>query len=465
MESFSKIVADITAALWGWPTIILLLGTHIFLTVRLRFPQLQIFKAIKLSVTKDKDSSGDVSQFGALATSLAATIGTGNIIGVATAIALGGPGAVLWCWITGVFGIATKYSEGLLAIKYRVKTSDGTMLGGPMYALERGLKMKWLAVIFCIFTAIAALGIGNTVQANAISTLLAEPGLFGEGFMGIPTWLSGLVCAAVVALVIIFGVKGIANVCGALVPFMAVFYVIGCLIIIGLNWEFMGETISLIVNSAINPEAAGGGFIGGTIMMAARFGIARGLFSNESGMGSAPIVAAAAQTRNPVRQALVSSTATFWDTVVVCALTGLVLVSSIIAYPDISYSDGAKLTQAAFGKIPYIGSIILTVGLVTFAFSTILGWSYYAEKAIEYLAGKKTIYVYRGVWVVLIFVGAVVDLSLVWNIADGTNALMAIPNLISLLLLSGVVVAETRKYLWNKRLDDYDTSEIPEIDD
>ena len=465
MESFSKIVADITAALWGWPTIILLLGTHIFLTVRLRFPQLQIFKAIKLSVTKDKDSSGDVSQFGALATSLAATIGTGNIIGVATAIALGGPGAVLWCWITGVFGIATKYSEGLLAIKYRVKTSDGTMLGGPMYALERGLKMKWLAVVFCIFTAIAALGIGNTVQANAISTLLAEPGLFGEGFMGIPTWLSGLVCAAVVALVIIFGVKGIANVCGALVPFMAVFYVIGCLVIIGLNWEFMGETISLIVRSAINPEAAGGGFIGGTIMMAARFGIARGLFSNESGMGSAPIVAAAAQTRNPVRQALVSSTATFWDTVVVCALTGLVLVSSIIAYPDISYSDGAKLTQAAFGKIPYVGSIILTVGLVTFAFSTILGWSYYAEKAIEYLAGKKTIYVYRGVWVVLVFVGAVVDLSLVWNIADGTNALMAIPNLISLLLLSGVVVAETRKYLWNKRLDDYDTSEIPEIDD
>lgn len=465
MESFSKIVSDITAALWGWPTIILLLGTHIFLTVRLRFPQLQIFKAIKLSVTKDKDSTGDVSQFGALATSLAATIGTGNIIGVATAIALGGPGAVLWCWITGVFGIATKYSEGLLAIKYRVKTSDGTMLGGPMYALERGLKMKWLAVVFCIFTAIAALGIGNTVQANAISTLLAEPGLFGEGFMGIPTWLSGLVCAAVVALVIIFGVKGIANVCGALVPFMAVFYVIGCLIIIGLNWEFMGETISLIVNSAINPEAAGGGFIGGTIMMAARFGIARGLFSNESGMGSAPIVAAAAQTRNPVRQALVSSTATFWDTVVVCALTGLVLVSSIIAYPDISYSDGAKLTQAAFGKIPYIGSIILTIGLVTFAFSTILGWSYYAEKAIEYLAGKKTIYVYRGIWVVLVFVGAVVDLSLVWNIADGTNALMAIPNLISLLLLSGVVVAETRKYLWNKRLDDYDTSEIPEIDD
>lgn len=464
MDSFAQIVANITAALWGWPTIILLLGTHIFLTVRLRFPQLKIFKAIKLSVTKDNDSKGDVSQFGALATSLAATIGTGNIIGVATAVALGGPGAVLWCWITGVFGIATKYSEGLLAIKYRVKTSDGTMLGGPMYALERGLKMKWLAVLFCIFTAVAALGIGNTVQANAISTLLSEPGLFGECFTGIPTWISGLVCAAIVALVIIFGVKGIANVCGALVPFMAIFYVIGCIIIIGFNWEYMGETISLIVKSAFNPEAAGGGFVGTTIMMAARYGIARGLFSNESGMGSAPIVAAAAQTRNPVRQALVSSTATFWDTVIVCALTGLVLVSSIVAHPDINYTDGAKLTQMAFGKIPYIGSIILTIGLVTFAFSTILGWSYYAEKAIEYLAGKKTIYAYRCIWVVLVFVGAVVDLSLVWNIADGTNALMAIPNLISLLLLSGVVVAETRKYLWSNRLDDYDNSEIPEID-
>ena len=465
MSSFSQIVSDITAALWGWPTIILLLGTHIFLTVRLRFPQLQILKAIKLSFTKDENSSGDVSQFKALATSLAATIGTGNIIGVATAVALGGPGAVLWCWVTGVFGIATKYSEGLLAIKYRVKTSDGTMIGGPMYALERGLKMKWLAVLFCIFTAIAAFGIGNAVQANAISTLLAEPGLFGEGLAGIPTWVSGLVCAVIVALVLIFGVKGIASVCGTLVPFMALFYIVGCIIIIIFNWEYMGETVSLIVRSAFNPEAAGGGFVGATIMTAARFGIARGLFSNESGMGSAPIVAAAAQTRNPVRQALVSSTATFWDTVVVCALTGLVLVSSIIAYPDISYADGAKLTQAAFGKIPYIGSIVLTVGLITFAFSTILGWSYYGEKAIEYLAGKKTIYVYRGLWVILVFVGAIVDLSLVWDIADGTNALMAIPNLISLILLSGVVAHETKKYLWKNRLDDYDTTEIPEIDD
>lgn len=456
MASFEHIVSEITAALWGWPTIVLLLGTHLFLTIRLRFPQLKIFKAIKLSVTKDKDSHGDVSQFGALATSLAATIGTGNIIGVATAISLGGPGAVLWCWITGVFGIATKYSEGLLAIKYRVKTSDGTMLGGPMYALERGLKMKWLAVVFCVFTAIAAFGIGNTVQSNAISTLLSES-------YGISTYISGAVIAFFVALVIIFGVKGIARVCGALVPFMALFYVIGCIVILVFNAQYLGETVALIFKSAFSPQAAGAGFLGSSVMMAARFGIARGLFSNESGMGSAPIVAAAAQTRNPVRQALVSSTATFWDTVVVCALTGLVLVSSIIAHSDIDYSDGARLTQYAFNKIPYVGSIILTVGLITFAFSTILGWSYYAERAIEYLAGKKLIRYYRIIWVALIFVGAVVDLSLVWNIADGTNALMALPNLVALLLLSGVVVAETRKYLWSGRLDDYDDTPVPRI--
>ena len=463
METFERVVGQITDFLWGWPMIVMLLGVHIFLTIRLRFPQLQIFKAIRLSFKKDHGASGDVSQFGALATSLAATVGTGNIVGVATAVALGGPGAVLWCWLTGVFGIATKYSEGLLSIKYRVRTADGTMLGGPMYAIERGLKVKWLAVLFAIFTAVAALGIGNTVQANAISTMLSEPGLFGENFGGISTVVSGLVMALLVALVIIFGVKGIAKVCTAFVPFMAIFYVVGCLVIIFLNWNYMGETVSVIFKSAFSAQAAGGGFIGSTVMMAARYGIARGLFSNESGMGSAPIVAAAAKTRNPVRQALVSSTATFWDTVVICALTGLVLVSSIIAHPDISSSDGAKLTQLAFGKIPYIGSIILTVGLVTFAFSTILGWSYYAEKAIEYLAGKKFIKVYRVLWVLLVFVGAVADLSLVWDIADGTNALMAIPNLISLVLLSGVIVAETRKYLWNKRLDDTDDTEIPQI--
>ena len=447
MERFEELTAQISSALWGWPMIILLLGTHLFLTIRLRFPQAKIFTAIRLSVTKDDNATGDVSQFGALATSLAATIGTGNIVGVATAVAFGGPGAVLWCWLTGVFGIATKYAEGLLAIKYRVQTENGEMLGGPMYALERGLKMKWLAVLFCVFTAIAAFGIGNTVQANSISMLLNES-------WGISTYVTGGILCLLLALVILFGLKGISKVCSTLVPFMAAFYIVGCIIILWLNAAYLKDTVVLIFNSAFTPQAAGGGFMGTTVMMAARFGIARGLFSNESGLGSAPIVAAAARTRNPVRQALVSSSGTFWDTVVICALTGLVLVSSIIAYPEIDHTQGGALTKMAFGKIPYVGPAILSVGILTFAFSTILGWSYYGEKAMEYLGGKKWIIYYRIAYIAAAYVGSVMNLTVVWNIADSMNALMAIPNLIALLLLSGVAVRETRKYLWSGRLND-----------
>lgn len=448
MNTLDSFFAQVSTWLWGWPMIIMLLGTHLFLTIRLRFPQRKIFKAIRLSFKKDEGAEGDVSPFGALATSLAATIGTGNIIGVATAVALGGPGAVLWCWITGVLGISTKYTEGLLAIKYRVQTENGEMLGGPMYALERGLKQRWLAILFCIFTAIAAFGIGNTVQANSISLLLNES-------YGISPHITGGIISILVALVILFGVKGIAKVCTALVPFMAIFYVLGCLYILFLNAAFLKESILLIVDSAFSARAAGGGFVGTTVMMAARYGIARGLFSNESGLGSAPIVAAAAQTRNPVKQALISSTGTFWDTVVICALTGLVLVSSIIAYPEIDHTQGGALTKAAFGKIPVVGTIILTVGIITFAFSTILGWSYYAEKAVEYLGGKRWIKVYRVFWIIAIYIGSVMNLSLVWNLADGMNALMAIPNLISLLLLSNVAARETRKYLRDGKLEEY----------
>jgi len=456
--SFSEIVAQISALVWGWPMILLLLGTHIFMTIRLRFPQRFIFKAIKLSFTKDKGAGGDVSQFGALATALAATIGTGNIVGVATAIALGGPGAVLWCWISGIFGIATKYSEGLLAVKYRVKTRRGTYLGGPMFALDRGLGLKWLGVLFAIFTAVAAIGIGNTVQANSISMLLNQT-------YGIDAYVTGAVMTILVFLVIIFGVKGIARVCGLLVPLMALCYVVGCLVILCLNWSVLGETVSLICKSAFSAQAAGGGFVGTSVMMAARFGIARGLFSNESGLGSAPIVAAAAQTRNPVRQALVSSTGTFWDTVVVCAITGLVIVSSIITHPDIDCTQGAALTKAAFDKLPVFGPLIMSIGILTFAFSTILGWSYYGEKAVEYLSGRNLelrkwlIRGYRMVWVGAVFVGAVMSLSVVWNVADIMNALMAIPNLIAILLLSGVIVKETRHYLWEGHLDDYSTDD------
>lgn len=437
---------QLSGFLWGWPMIILLLGTHIFLTFRLKFPQLRIFTAIKLSVKRDHQATGDVSQFGALATALAATIGTGNIIGVATAIALGGPGAVLWCWLTGVFGMSTKYAEGLLAIKYRQKTADGKMLGGPMYALEHGLGWKWMARLFAVFTACAAFGIGNTVQANAIATI-------ADTTYGISPYVTGGVVCLLAGAVILGGVKSIARVCAALVPFMALFYVVGCIYILFCNAQYVWPAIKLIFQSAFSPAALGGGFAGTTIMTAARYGIARGLFSNESGLGSAPIVAAAAQTRNPVRQALVSSSGTFWDTVVICALTGIVIVSSIIHYPDISINDGAALTKMAFGKIPYVGAPLLSFGLLTFAFSTILGWSYYGERAMEYLKGRRWTKGYRWFYIAAVFIGSVANLSIVWNIADCMNALMAIPNLLSLLFLNGMIVHETRKYLWRNRLD------------
>lgn len=429
--------------LWGPPMLVILFGTHIFLTLRLRFIQRHILLAIKLSFKKEGEGDGDISHFGSLTTALAATIGTGNIVGVATAVALGGPGAVLWCWLTGVFGIATKYGEALLAVRYREKTSDGTMLGGPMYALSKGLNARWLAVLFCIFTALAAFGIGNMVQANSIAVMVNET-------FSISPYITGLVMTAIVAVVILGGIRSIAGVCEKLVPFMALFYIIGCAVILVLNAHVLPATVMLIIKSAFTPQAAGGGFIGASVMMAARFGIARGLFSNESGLGSAPIVAAAAQTENPVKQALVSSTGTFWDTVVICAMTGLVIVSEVILSPsDLGGLTGAALTKEAFAKIPVIGPMVLTGGLLTFVFSTILGWSYYGERAVEYLIGKSGIKPYRILWVIAVFIGSVISLPLVWDFADSMNALMALPNLISLILLNGIIVAETRKYLWN----------------
>lgn len=449
MNAINTIFETLSSLLWGWPMIILLLGTHLFLTFRLRFPQRRILTAIRLSVKRDRDADGDVSQFGALATALAATIGTGNIVGVATAIALGGPGAVLWCWLTGIFGIATKYAEGLLAIRFRVKTPSGKMLGGPMYALETGLHCKWLAVLFAIFTAVAAFGIGCTVQANAIATVMHES-------YGTPVQVAGLIICLLTAAVILGGVKSISRVCSLLVPVMAVCYVLGCLYILIVNSAYVWPAIKLIVTSAFTFKAVSGGFAGGGLLLAARYGIARGLFSNESGLGSAPIVAAAAQTRNAVRQALVSSTATFWDTVVICALTGVVAVSSVLAFPDINFTDGGTLTHAAFSKIPHVGQPLLTFGLVTFAFSTILGWSYYGERAMEYLRGKRWALPYRCLYTAALYVGSVTGLNMVWNIADCFNALMAIPNLLSLLLLSGTIARETDYFLWGNRLDEED---------
>jgi AGCS family alanine or glycine:cation symporter len=443
MEFLENILTSVSDFIWGYPLIIILFGTHIFLTIRLRFIQRFLGKAIKISLGREKEGRGDISQFGALTTALAATIGTGNIVGVSTAVAAGGPGAVLWMWLTGVFGIATKYSEALLAVKYRVKMPDGSMAGGPMYVLEKGLNKKWLAILFAAFTSVTAFGIGNMVQANSISVLV------NESFQ-IPMWVTGLILTTLTAVVILGGIKSIARVCEGLVPFMAITYVLGCLIVLGMNMEGIPETISLIINSAFTGQAAVGGFLGAGMKEAIRFGIARGLFSNESGLGSAPIVAAAAQTKNPIRQALVSSTGTFWDTVVVCAMTGLVVVNSGEWMKGLS---GAALTKQAFSDFNIIGPIVLTLGLLTFVFSTILGWSYYGEKAAEYLFGSKVIKPYRYLWVIFVMIGSVLSLNAVWTFADITNALMALPNIVSLILLSGVIVNETKKYLWSGNLD------------
>ncbi len=458
-DTIYSIVQSVNDVVWGWAMIFLLLGTHIFMTIRTKGIQRKVFKGIRLSVTKDPDAEGEVSQFGALTTALAATIGTGNIIGVGTAIALGGPGAVLWCWLTGVFGIATKYSESLISVKYRVKTRDGRMLGGAMYALERGLHMKWLGVLFALFGGIASFGIGCATQVNAIASVCKEN-------LGVPPWIVGIIVGILVAMVIFGGIKSIARVCEKLVPFMAFFYVIGCIIILGINYDYLVPALKTICSLAFKPGAAAGGLVGGGIMQALHYGVARGLFSNESGMGSAPIAAAAAQTRNPVRQALVSSTGTFWDTVVVCAMTGLVLVTSIMKNPSIDMggiSDGGVLTSLAFEQIPILGPVILVLGIITFAFSTVLGWAYYGERCIEYFAGKKIMIPYRILYILVAVIAPVVSLNLIWLIADTLNALMAIPNLVAVLLLSPVVVAETKKYL--NHIDEKDDTPIPYEDE
>ena len=463
MEKFTEMINALDSWLWGLPMIVLLLGTHVFMTLRTGFIQRKTFTGIRLSVTKDPDSPGDVSQFQALTTALASTIGTGNIVGVGTAVFMGGPGAVLWCWLTGVFGIATKYAESLIAVKYRVKTADGRMMGGAMYALERGLPWKTfgrvMAVVFALFAMLASFGIGCGTQINAIAEVMENNLPFA-----FPRLAVGIVFGIITAVVIIGGIKSIAVVCEKLVPFMAAFYVLGCIVILGINVDYILPAVKAILTLAFQPGAVAGGLVGGGIRLALQYGVARGLFSNESGMGSAPLVASAAQTRNPVRQALVSATGTFWDTVVVCLMTGLVLVSTIMKNPNINMDtieNGGQMTTAAFAQIPYIGPAILVIGIITFAYSTILGWSYYGERAAEYLLGRKAILPYKVIFTAIVVLGPVLALDLVWTIADVLNALMAIPNLVAVLLLSGVIAKETRHYLAN--LDEKDTTEIPVV--
>ncbi|MGB6647596.1 MAG: sodium:alanine symporter family protein [Bacteroidota bacterium] len=443
MEQIELILKEVDNAVWGWPMVFLLLGTHLYLTVRLKFLQRYMGKAIKISLGRLREGKGDVSQFGALTTAMAATIGTGNIIGVAIGVASGGPGAVFWMWITGVFGIATKYSESLLSVKYRVTTASGAMAGGPMYVLERGMKSRWLGLAFAGATAITAFGIGNLVQSNAIVTTLGET-------YGIEPIFTGVILGLLTAFVIIGGIRSIAKVCERLVPLMAFLYVGACLALLALNYTEIPGTIELIFTSAFSGHAVAGGFIGATVREAVRHGVSKGLFSNESGLGSAPIVAAAAQTKNPVRQALVSSSGTFWDTVVVCAITGITVVNSGAWLKGLS---GPSLTQDAFTGLGVVGPTILAVALLTFAFSTILGWSYYGEKAAEYLFGSRAVRPYRWAWVVFVMFGSQLSVPVVWTFSNIANAFMALPNLLSLLVLSNVIVLETRKYLWEGKID------------
>jgi alanine or glycine:cation symporter, AGCS family len=425
--------------LWGPWLLVLLVGTHLYLTIRLGVIQRWLWPAIQLTFRPERSAEGDVSPFGALATALAATVGAGNIVGVAVAVTAGGPGAIFWMWITGVFGIATKYAEALLAVQFRVRNERGEMSGGPMYVLTRGLGLPWLGGLFAVFTVVAAFGIGNMFQAKAVTASILE--LVPTGTPEIPIRVAcGLVMATATGLVLIGGIKWIARFCEVLVPFMIASYLLGCGIILAMHWDQIPAAFTLILSDAFSGKALAGGGLGAVIAA----GVKRGLFSNESGLGSAPIAAAAARSRNPAQQALVSMTGTFWDTVVICLVTGLVLV---VTGAWNSGRDGAAMTHYAFGTIPLIGRPVLTLGLIAFVFSTLIGWSYYGEKSLEYLGGLRFVPVYRWLWVVAIFLGATFPSSLVINFSDSANALMAIPNLISLLLLSGLVARESKDWL------------------
>lgn len=467
-----EILSAIDGVVWGPAMIALLLGSHIFLTFKTGFIQRRIPQAIRMSWANDKGAEGDISNFGALSTALAATIGTGSIVGVATAVLAGGPGAVFWMWIAGIFGIATKYAEVFVAIKYRVKDHNGEMLGGAMYAWERAfakdgktpIPAKIMAVLFALFAAIAAIGTGSAVQASAMTGIITSNA-------DVPQWVIGIVIVFLSGIVILGGVKKISSVCEKLVPIMAVGYALGCIVILVMNAPFIGPALWEIVTCAFSPRAAFGGAVGSGILVALQFGCARGLFSNESGLGSAPIIAAAAQTRNPAQQALVAMTGTFWSTVVICLLTGIVLVSTMLAYPEIqeviladpTIFTGAQLSSIAFSKIPFIGTPILVLGMVAFSYSTILGWSYYGSRCTAYLFGKRGVRPYQVIYVLVAFLGAVGVGDSVWLVSDIGNALMAIPNIIVVLALSGLVARETKHYVYEDNLDEPSNDEIPTV--
>ena len=437
-----KILRTIDSIVWGPPLLVLLLGTGIYLTYKLKFIQIRkLPQAIKFIFQKEEGAKGDVSSFGALCTALSATIGTGNIVGVATAIKAGGPGALLWMWVAAFFGMATKYAEGVLAIKYREFDENGVVKGGPMYYIQNGMGIKWLAKLFALFGVLVALfGIGTFAQVNSISEGL-------KNSFNVPITITAIIVTVLVTLVTLGGIKRISKVSEAIVPFMALFYILGVILVIIFNFKSIPEALHIIFESAFNPKAAMGGVTGLSIIIVMQKGISRGVFSNEAGLGSAPIAAAAAKTNSPARQGLISMTGTFFDTIIICTMTGLVIVLTGTFNSSI---DGASLTTAAFEvglPIAYVGKYIVNIGLVFFAFTTILGWNYYGEKCIEYLLGEKAIIPFKIIYIILVAIGAFISLDIIFISADIVNGLMAIPNLIAIIALRKVIFDETNKFL------------------
>lgn len=441
METINNVISAISSFVWGVPMLILLVGTGLFLTIRLRGMQFwALGHALKLIFVKEENAKGDISHFSALTTALAATVGIGNIVGVATAITFGGPGAVFWMWVTGLVGMATKYSEAILAVKFREEGSNGYK-GGPMYYIAKGAKMPKLAAFFAFFTILASFGIGNMAQSNAVANAMSTQ-------FSMPTWVTGIILLTVTSFVILGGIKSIGKTTSYLIPFMIAIYLITAFVIIFTNLDKVGNAFDLIFTYAFNPISASGGFAGAAVAAAIRYGLARGVFSNESGLGSAPIAAAAAKTSDPVKQALVSMTQTFIDTLVVCTITAVIILMAPVWQQGVG---AGELTLRSFEYfLGDFGAIIIVIATVLFGYSTILGWSYYGEKAFEYLFGEKATNFYKVIFVSFVLVGAMLKLEIVWNFSDVANGLMAIPNLVGLLLLSNIITSETNRYFKNK---------------
>lgn len=429
-------IQSVNQFLWGGPLLFLLMGTHLYFTMKLHFPQKKIFHAIKLSVTPSSNKNGqNLSVFATLSTTLAATLGTGNIIGVSTAVALGGPGAIFWCWITGILGMATAYAECFLSVRFRSRDKEGTYQGGPMYVWQNGLHNPFIGKLYALLTLTAAFGVGCTTQSNSITQTTTTS-------FGLNPHIAGITAALLAGLVIVGGIRSIGNVCMKLVPFLAVLYTGSCILLLFLNREAFFPAIRLIITHALAPRAALGGAVGSSLMLTARYGIARGLFTNEAGIGTSAIAAAASDVCNPAHQALVSMTAVFWDTVVMCLLSGLVIVTNMLLHPaSIEGVNEAGLTDAAFSYLPVLGNVFLSLCLVAFAITTLIGWSYLGEQAYRYVTGNRGISIYKVAYIVMIYIGAVLPLNLVWECTDLINAFMILPNVAALFLL--------QKYLQN----------------